>query len=185
MLRHQCLELADELAVDACSEVALDPLLEGREPELFEPTDLVLGPGLVGEVRKRVAPPELERFAQLALAAKTFEGRDVQIALIDTDEVARPLPEQTICPENPPQPRNEDVEVVGRSRRRLVAPERLDQDVFGNRVVRLEKQQPEQSALLGAADRDLIIAVANLQAAQDPKLHTLVGTTVPRAFQQG
>ena len=102
------------------------------EPELLRADGSRSAPTLVGEVGERIAAPELERFAQLALAAKTFEGRGVQLVLIDADEVARP-PEQTICPKNPPQPRNEDVEVVGRFRRRLVAPKRLDQDVFGNR----------------------------------------------------
>jgi hypothetical protein len=185
MLHYEALELAHELAVDACSEVTLDPLLEGCEPEFFQPADRVLRPPLVGEVGERVAPPELERFAQPVLAAQTFEGRDVQLALVDPDAIARPLPEQAICSEDPPQPENVDVEVVGRSRRGLVAPKRLDQDVFGNRLVRLEKQYPEQGALLASADRDLSIAVANLQGAQDPELHSVVRTTLLRAFQRG
>ena len=43
MLRHERLELGDELAVAAEREVGLDPLFERGEPHPFEPRDLALG----------------------------------------------------------------------------------------------------------------------------------------------
>ena len=61
MLGDERLELAHELRVPARLELGLDSLLERREPELSEPGDLGLRPGLEAELGERLAPPEVER----------------------------------------------------------------------------------------------------------------------------
>jgi len=44
--------------VPAQGKVGLDSVLEGRKVQIFEPSDLVLGEGLVGEVGERLTAPE-------------------------------------------------------------------------------------------------------------------------------
>jgi hypothetical protein len=46
--------------VAAEREVGLDPLLERGEAEFLEPSDLGLRERLVGEVRERVAAPQVQ-----------------------------------------------------------------------------------------------------------------------------
>ena len=58
------LELGDELDASSQNKLGLGPLLLGDKTELLKASDLCLGEGLVGEIRKRGAPPECERFAE-------------------------------------------------------------------------------------------------------------------------
>ena len=64
VLADQQLELGDELGTRAEREIRLDPLLQGLDPELLEPRDLGLRPGLVGELGQRRPSPERERLPQ-------------------------------------------------------------------------------------------------------------------------
>ena len=68
LLANERLELADELGAAAALEVGVDPRLERGEPELLEPRDLGLRPGLVREVGEGGAAPELERRGELGRA---------------------------------------------------------------------------------------------------------------------
>ena len=61
VLRHERLQLADELGMPPGGEIGFDALLERRQPELLEPRDLGLGERLVGQVGERGAAPERER----------------------------------------------------------------------------------------------------------------------------
>jgi hypothetical protein len=58
VLRDERLELADELVLPTEPELGFDPVLEGRQPELFEPDDLALGEGVVAKVGERGAAPQ-------------------------------------------------------------------------------------------------------------------------------
>ena len=58
------LELADQLVVPSEREVAVDPLLEGRQAELVEPGDLRLRERLVREVGEGRPAPERERVTE-------------------------------------------------------------------------------------------------------------------------
>ena len=64
VLGDQELELADELAGAAESEVGVDAILERGEAKLLEPTDLTLRPWLVGELGEWRAAPEREGLPQ-------------------------------------------------------------------------------------------------------------------------
>ena len=57
MLGNERLELGNHLAVPAELKPGLDQLLERRQPELLEATDLGLREGLIGQVRERRTAP--------------------------------------------------------------------------------------------------------------------------------
>ena len=63
--RDEPFQLRHELVVSAECELGLDPVLQRADVQLFEALDLVLGEGLVREVRQRGSPPELECAAEL------------------------------------------------------------------------------------------------------------------------
>ena len=63
MLRHEALDLGNELGLAPEREVRLDALLDGAEPELLQASDLGLCERLVCEVSERSPPPHRERFA--------------------------------------------------------------------------------------------------------------------------
>ena len=64
VLRDERLELRDEVDVPAERQVGVDPLDQRAQAKLLEPTDLVLGERLVGELCEWRAAPHRERFAQ-------------------------------------------------------------------------------------------------------------------------
>ena len=74
VLFDESLELPDESEMARGVEVGLDPLLQRREPELFEPGDLRLRERLVRELRERRAAPERQRLAQELRAPVRFRG---------------------------------------------------------------------------------------------------------------
>ena len=77
VLADQQLELAEELGTRAKSEISLDPLLEGFEPKLLEPSDLGLRPGLVGELGQRPASPSESASRNIAFASAGAAARAV------------------------------------------------------------------------------------------------------------
>ena len=62
-LAHDVLQLPDQLRSATKLELGVDPLLDGRQPQLLEPCRLVLGEAFVREVGQRLTAPELERLA--------------------------------------------------------------------------------------------------------------------------
>ena len=65
MLRHERLELADQLCVPSAGQIGVDAVFEQRELKLLEPADLRLRKRLEREFRKRRAAPQLEGRPQL------------------------------------------------------------------------------------------------------------------------
>src|SRR5207247_853239 len=104
LFAHEALELGNELAIPAESELGLDPLLDRSDPKLLEPGDLGLGEELVAEVGERRAAPEIERASdrvrspvrlavgqRLApLGDQRLEPVDVECAGLDVEDVAVP-----------------------------------------------------------------------------------------------
>ena len=103
MFEDELLELSDELPMAAEGELRLDPLLERREANLFEPLDRRLGKRLVGEVGERRATPEPPRVTQkvgreLRLSALecpsgllrlTLEAVEVELLVRETNDISR------------------------------------------------------------------------------------------------
>ena len=90
MLADQQLELADKLGTRAKHEIGLDPLLEGFEPKLLEPSELGLRPGLVGELGQRLASPKRERLPQQHVRVRRSGSPSVSDELLEPQQVKRP-----------------------------------------------------------------------------------------------
>jgi hypothetical protein len=63
------------------------------------------------------------------------------------------------------------LQALGRGRRRLLAPQLVDQALGRQSLVGMQEQQRQHSALLGAAEREHLSLVAGLQRAEDPEVH--------------
>ena len=185
MLRHQCLQLCDQLVVAPEREVGLDPQLDRRQPDLLQTSDRRLGEALVGEVGERGAPPQRQRLAQplrgvgrQAAGAQTprlvhqpFELVEIEIVGLDPDQVARRPRGQHVLRKRLAKSRYMHVKRLVGALRRVLAPELVDQPVGGDDVVGMEQKHREKRARLGTAEGDLAAFVPHLERAQDPELH--------------
>ena len=159
-------------------EVGIDALLDRRDAQVLKPGDLHGQGRLVLEPGERGATPELERLGELrpplarrkrlSLADQRLEAMEIDSAGVDAKHVA-------------PRPRNEEVaaEVLTQSRhvvvqrrrcvrREPLAPELLDQTIGSDDFVRVEDQQRQQRAALGATYVDRLAVAENLERSEDP-----------------
>ena len=74
-------------------------------------------------------------------------------------------------PERLAELRDVDLKRLLRRLRRLVLPERLDQAVSRDDLVRMEKQESEERTLLGAADVEDLPVLDDLEWSEDTELH--------------
>ena len=81
VLAHQLREFADECAVFAKGKVRADAILEGREPQFGQPSDVGLGERLEGEVCECLTAPQCERGSQRSCRI-TWSGRQLAPALL-------------------------------------------------------------------------------------------------------
>jgi hypothetical protein len=63
------------------------------------------------------------------------------------------------------------LQALGRRRRRLLAPQLVDQALGGEPLVGMQEQQRQHGTLLGATEREHLSLVAGLQRAEDPEVH--------------
>ncbi len=126
MLRHERLELADQLGVPSASEVGLDSVLEQREPQLLEPADLTESKGFEREIGERRPAPEAQRLPQplrspagvigcqslAPLVGEALASVEVELARLHVEQVAvRPGHHSCgVVAEGLAEPRNLDLE---------------------------------------------------------------------------
>ena len=77
VLRHELVQLADDVSMATLVEVVLDRQLVCAHPSLVEPADLRGGERLLGHVGECLAAPERERLARAGLLHETLEPLDV------------------------------------------------------------------------------------------------------------
>ena len=154
MLADQQLQLADELGARAKREISLDPLLEGFEPKLLEPSDLGLRPGLVGELGQRLSSPERERLPQHPVRFRRGGSPRTHDELLEPQQVERPRigtelvrrgggPDHDAA-QHPAELRDVLLQDLRRGGGRSSAPQILDQAVTRHELVRVEEQDREQ-----------------------------------------
>ena len=146
MREHERLELPRQRRVSTGGEIEVDPVLERREPALVEPCGVRPGERLVRQVGERRAAPERERLADpvRTRCGQPLEPVDVELVRLDADEVARRTGDDAVGAEGAPQRVDVDLQgVLGAGRRRL-APDRVDQPVGGDDLVRVEQELREQ-----------------------------------------
>ena len=190
VLGHKRLHLADEIRVTAEREIGLDALLERHEPQLLEARDRRLGERLVREVGKRLPTPQRERRAQepcrlLRVAGRAcsaraielaLEARDVELVRLDSGDVpgwtGRDHGLAAGLSQSFTQLGDVDLDDLRGRRRRLVAPELVDQAVNRNDLVRPQQEDGEQRTLLRSSERQDTSTVSDLERAEKPEVQS-------------
>jgi hypothetical protein len=183
VLRDECLELGHELGVTSHGEVSFDPPFEREQTELLETRDRDLGERLVDEFRERRSSPQRERLSQLRrgdgglrplrLGDEILEPVEIELARPEPERVAGGSREDlpTACSERLPELRHADPQGRSPRFRRVFAPELVDETVARDDLVRTEKKDGEERALLGAAERDRLALVPDLEWPENAELH--------------
>ena len=167
-------ELACERAVASRVEVGVDSRLQRGQARFLEPRHLRLGERLEGEVGERLATPERERAVRVALGNEALEAVDVELVGVDADEVAGRPGDDPVGADRPAKRVHVHLERARRARRRLLAPDPVDQAVGRDDVVGVEQELREQGARPRPAERDRRTVVSDhLQRPQQPELHAL------------
>jgi hypothetical protein len=168
--------------VAAEGEIGLDAVFERSEAQLLEARGLGLREGLVREVGKRRPPPEGECVAEEGRAVgrvrertrlrdEPLELRRVELLRTDREHVAGPAREQAVSTHELAEARHVALERrAGRVRRRA-GPERVDELLGRDGLVRAQQEGGEDGALLRASERDLAPVLHNRQRTEHSKLH--------------
>lgn len=183
---HQGGQLGDQRGVLPQAQVRLDPLLQGDQVPLLQAGPLLAQRGRGREVHERGSLPQLQRRAQhppgpdgvvgrqglLTFPYGSDEPAGVDLGAVDVEPVAgAPLAHDPIGPEDHAQAPRVQPQVGPRRRRRLGAPQRVDQVVGGEAAVRVAEQHREQEPLLARPqDRD-DVAGPDPQRTQNLELH--------------
>ena len=174
MRRDERLELGRQRGVASRVEIVPDPGLESREAGVFEPGRLRLGERLVGEVGKGRPAPERERLADpvRARCGQALETVAVELARLDTHEIAGRLGHDPVGPERLSQCVDVHLERAGPARRRCLAPDPVDQPVGGDCPVRLQEELGEERTWPRPAElHGDAVVVDDLQRPQHAELH--------------
>ena len=181
VLGDQALELADELAVAAESEISVDAILERGEVKLPKPTDLVLRPRLVRELDERRAAPEREGFAQALgsgprlcstrLGHEVLEAVQIETAGRDAQLVARRPGDDRVAAERLAELRDVRLQDLRRGGRWTTGPESLDQPVAPHGLIRMQEQNREESAWLRRIGCDDATSGYRFERPENAELH--------------
>jgi hypothetical protein len=97
----------------------------------------------------------------------------VQLGRFDANQVSGRLRDDPVRPEHLSQLRDEVLERSRGRSRRLLAPKRFDQPVGGDRSPRVEQEQREEGAVLGAAELQSCVFAGNLERAEQAEVLTV------------
>src|SRR3954470_24899452 len=194
MLFHQAFELADELEMARSVQIGLHPLLQRRQPELFELRYVRLGERLERKISEWRPLPERQCFAQqlgpsvrfraLGTLQQGVEDLEVESSRGDVEPIARRLRLEKLRPERLTQLRDEVLQRGNGRSRRLLTPERIDQPVLRDNPTGFEQQQGEHCALLQPAEEERTGLVRDLEGSEDPKLKHVTFVTRFDRFEQ-
>ena len=183
MRGDEALEVGDELAVPAGGELRVDSLPQRCQPQLLEARDLLLREGFVAEVGERVATEQRERGPQergapfgVALAPclleEALEPADVGLRSVAPQQIAAGARLDRVLPQQLAQRGDVTVERGERRLRRIAAPQRLDERIAGDGLVRVEQHQPQKGALLRPRGREVTTVVEDFEPAKDAKFQS-------------
>ncbi|HET6601516.1 MAG TPA: hypothetical protein VFG57_06085 [Gaiella sp.] len=181
MCCHELLELVDQLPVAAGGEVGVDPPLEHIEAKVLESRRLGERPLLARELGQRLAAPQRERFAQgrrhllrvtaLPIRGEPAEPKQIEVAGIDPEAIARGSRLDRLLPQRLSKLGNVRLQDLGRRRGRRSTPEVIDQPVARDELVRAEQEHREERSWLRRVERDDATFVDHLDRSEDPELH--------------
>ena len=180
MLRHEPLELGDELSARAELEVGIDPLLQGIQAELLEPADLALREALQLEVAERRAAPQRERLPQRLgslprilsprILNEPLEATEIQLLGLDPEQVAGRLRDEHAGRKELAELRDEVLERGRRRLRALLAPELLDDAIARQHLARVDQQEREERPRSLSSEREWALRPDDLERSEDAEL---------------
>jgi hypothetical protein len=171
VLAYERVQLADEVAVAAGSQIDLDPILEAGQPRFFQAGDLELREALVAKVGEGCPSPQGERLGGLPFFTQALEAVDVELAGLDAEKVAGGFRLEAFPAERLAELGDIDLQGLLRRLGWLLFPERIDQAIGGDHPVRLQEQHGQEGALLPAAQVAHLAPCEHLERTQDAKLH--------------
>src|SRR6266508_3089748 len=174
-------QLREDGVVPAECELGVESLLEGAQPQLGEAGDLRLSEVVVCEVGQGLPAPELERLVDRGLCSARIAGGEpsarlveqiskpaaVEFALLDDQEIAVSACLQELrLSECPAYTRNLCLEALDGGGRRTVRPERVDEAIDRDDLIRVKQQEGDEEALLPPAEVDCAVVAAHLERAE-------------------
>jgi hypothetical protein len=180
MLRHDRLELADDLAVAAEREIGLEPVLERVLVEALQPGGFGDRPGLVRELGEGLAAPKRQGLAQRLggssrvaaaerrppLRAEPLERDRVDRRLVQLERVAWRARDEVPGPQDAPKSGDVVLKRIRCVDGRVVAPQLIDQPAGGDDASRVGREESDDGALLRTRDGDDPVVVADLERAE-------------------
>jgi hypothetical protein len=177
VIRNQGLKLSDQGRAPVGAKVGLDPLLHTRETQLLQAGNLGLRKRLVREVGKGPSSPQRKSHPRLPIVEEPLEALEVELPLADPQPVAGRLRLDPLPAEQLAQLRDVDLQSFPTCFRRLLLPQRIDQPVGRDDLVRVQEQNRQQRPLLGATNVDRPIPLEYLERPEDSELHSRDRTT--------
>jgi hypothetical protein len=183
VLHSHSLEIGQRLLVLPNGEAGAELLLERGQPEFLEAGDL---PGErlgICQVAQRRPAPQLERLADprggfprlngklpACPTQQLFKPERVELVCLGVQDVPRGPPLDPVGAERASQMRNVALDRVPGCRRRIVAPNPLEEVLHRHDAVRREKQVCEHQALTGSAKRHRASVGGDLQRPEESEL---------------
>ncbi len=186
------LEVANDLSVTAQRQVCFRAGLQRSQGQLAQVCSFGIGEAGIGELAQWVPAPQLERLGEsgrrrldVALAKEpparghqSFETDCVDVVGIDGEGIAGLAGENRRRPERAPQLTDLCLQSIGWVGRLPVFPQGVDEVVGRDRPPPVQRQESQQSSLLGAADLHRLARLQHLELAEEPDLHVRHGTTI-------
>jgi hypothetical protein len=148
-------DLVDDRPVAAELELGVEKLLVHAQALLLEKRQLEQGEWLIDEVRQRRPPPERERLArrpgplarlgrQPRLLDEPPEPAEVELLVIDVERIAGRIRHDPMGSEEMSQLGHVVLERAAGRRRRILAPEIVDEPISRKRLARVDQEHGEQ-----------------------------------------
>ena len=107
----------------------------------------------------------------MAPSIEALEAVEVELAGLDAKQVPRSTRQEAAFAEGLAHPRDLGVERMGGAAGRAFSPQSVDQLIARDRLVRAEKKESKQYALLRPTERELLAVFPRLDRAENPELH--------------
>jgi hypothetical protein len=173
VLVDQRIELGDDFAVTAGGKVFLDRQLGGARAELLQAPDLGRCERLVSDIGERLTAPQRQRLARPRALDQTLNAKHVDLAVEQSQLVASVAGDdlRAVAVEQLAQLRDVELDQLGGTGRRSLAPQTLDQAVGRHCAPDLEREHREDRALLARSDRNRPVVEAHLDRPKQEQIH--------------
>jgi hypothetical protein len=184
LLGNELFELGHDIRMAPQSQLRLDPLLTTDKKQLVQTLGLEREDAGLRDVRQRWPPPERERRSEpigskprrtaakrvLPFAQEPLEARSIDPVAPDLEDVARRTCDHRVVRERRAQPRDVDAQRLLGARRRVAAPQLLDQLVDRDRSAGVEQEQSEERALPSSTELERTTVTRGFDRAEHPEL---------------